>query len=91
MQSRKGAKAMCLAIPMQITRVARDGRGVCERAGARVNVDLSLLDKPRVGEYVIVHTGFAIERLDLEEARAQLALFEEIADLMEKDEPARPA
>jgi hydrogenase expression/formation protein HypC len=82
---------MCLAIPMKITRIEAGGRGVCESAGARVNVDLSLLDQPRVGEYVIVHTGFAIERLDREEARAQLALFEEIAGLMEKDEPARPA
>ena len=82
---------MCLATPMQITQIDAGERGVCERAGARVTVDLSLIQNPRVGDYVIVHTGFAIERLDLEAAKEQLALFEELADLMEKDGPNRHA
>ena len=54
-------------------------------------VDLSLIQNPRVGDYVIVHTGFAIERLDLAAAKEQLALFEELAQRMEKDGPERHA
>lgn len=71
---------MCLAVPMQLAAVNADGRGTADLDGLRHEVDLSLVEAPRVGDYVIVHAGFAIEKLDEGEALARLRLFEELAD-----------
>jgi hydrogenase expression/formation protein HypC len=70
---------MCLAIPMQISEIRTDGLAVAEVEGSRCDVDLSLVDRPAVGDYVIVHAGYAIEKLDETEARERLALFAEMA------------
>lgn len=70
---------MCLAVPMLLTEVRDDTQGVAELDGARFDVDLSLLDAPAAGDYVIVHAGFAIEKLDRDEADARLELFDELA------------
>jgi len=64
---------------MEITEIAESGLGIGELDGSRHEVDLSLLDDPRMGDYVIVHAGFAIEKLDVEEANERLKLFEELA------------
>ena len=70
---------MCLAVPIKVTELRDDDTGVADLDGARHEVDLSLIDDPQVGDYVIVHAGFAIERLDREEADERLALFAELA------------
>ncbi len=69
---------MCLAIPMKIVEIRDDGKGVAELEGSRHVVDLSLVTGARLGVYVIVHAGYAIETLDQVEADATLALFAEI-------------
>jgi hydrogenase expression/formation protein HypC len=68
---------MCLAIPMQLIEVRGD-RGVAETGGVRREVGLQLLDDAAVGEYVLVHAGFAIQKVDEEEARKTLELFREL-------------
>lgn len=70
---------MCLGIPMRIVRVDADGGGEVELDGARQQVSLALIEAPQPGEHVIVHAGFAIERLDPVEAEATLQLFREMA------------
>jgi len=52
--------------------------GVVELGGVRRRVSLQLLDDVEVGDYVIVHAGFAIEKLDEETARETLELFESL-------------
>ena len=69
---------MCLAVPMKIVEIRADGKGVAELGGSRHVVDLSLVADARVGVYVIVHAGYAIETLDQEAADATLALFDEL-------------
>jgi len=64
---------------MQITEIAESGLGVGDLDGSRHEVDLSLLDDPQTGDYVIVHAGYAIEKLDVAEANERLKLFEELA------------
>ncbi|MCC6159659.1 MAG: HypC/HybG/HupF family hydrogenase formation chaperone [Deltaproteobacteria bacterium] len=71
---------MCLAVPMRVIEIPNEGRGVVDLDGIRYEVDLSLTDDVHVGDYVIVHAGFAIEKLDAEEADARLVLFERMAD-----------
>ena len=70
---------MCLAVPMQIKEIPEPHRGICDLDGSTQVVDISLIEEPVVGDYVIIHAGFAIERLDREEADARLELFEELA------------
>ena len=68
---------MCLGVPMQV--ISIDGTEiVAEIDGVRREASLMILDDPvRVGDFVIVHAGFAISRLDEEEARETLALMRE--------------
>lgn len=68
---------MCLAIPMKILKV----EGVTARArvsGLEKEIDVRFLKNPSPGDYVIVHAGFAIEKLDPDEARRTLELIDEI-------------
>jgi hydrogenase expression/formation protein HypC len=60
---------------MKITCIDEAGRGECDLDGATYRVDLSLVGDASVGDYVIVHAGFAIEKLDEAEADARLELF----------------
>lgn len=68
---------MCLAIPMEVLKI--DGQSAeVQVGGTRQTVRLDLVSEfPEVGDYVIVHAGFALTRLDREEAVATLKLFEE--------------
>ncbi len=70
---------MCLAVPMRITTLEDERRGTVELEGTEYPVDLTLVDAPRVGEYVIVHAGCAIDKFDAAEADERLALFAELA------------
>ena len=70
---------MCLAIPGRVEEL--QGRfGVVNFGGVRRKVDFSLLQRCKVGDYVIVHAGFAIEKFDEDEAVKTLKLFQELAD-----------
>ena len=68
---------MCLGVPGKLIEL-QGTKGIISYGGAKREVDLSLIEDPRVGEYVIVHAGFAIAKLDEAEAKETLRLFEEI-------------
>ncbi len=68
---------MCLGIPSKLEKLLGT-KGIVSYGGAKREVDLSLIEDPRIGEYVIVHAGFAIAKLDESEAKETLRLFEEI-------------
>ena len=69
---------MCLAIPMElIERGEYDGD--VELNGVRRKVSLMLLPEAQVGEYLLIHAGYAIGKLDAEEAQETIALLEELA------------
>ncbi len=72
---------MCLAVPLKIVEI--DGKnGVGEVEGLRRRMRLDFIKEPRIGEYVIVHAGFAIERLDEEQAKADIAEWNEVRDAL---------
>lgn len=72
---------MCLAVPMKLLRIGEDGMATAELEGSRIEVDLSLVEQPKPGDYVIVHAGYAIEKLDEQAAAEQLALLREISEI----------
>jgi hydrogenase expression/formation protein HypC len=70
---------MCLAIPVQV--VDRDGDcGLVEVEGVRRQVSLLFVPEAEPGDYVLLHAGFAIQRLDEGEAVANLRLIGEMAE-----------
>lgn len=70
---------MCLAVPMKLLEIGSDGKAMAEVDGIRHAVDVSLLETPRTGQFVIVHAGYAIETLDEDRAREILDLFSAMA------------
>lgn len=78
---------MCLAVPGKILRMEdRDGTlmSVVDFGGVRKDVCLQYIPDARVGEYVVVHVGFAIQRLDEQSAMRTLAEFEHLGVLKEE-------
>jgi len=73
---------MCLGVPAKILETG-DGAAVVELGGVRREISVMLVDDVSVGGWVIVHAGFAIEKLSEEEAQQTLSLFREIADAAE--------
>jgi hydrogenase expression/formation protein HypC len=70
---------MCLAVPVRVVAVLGDQWVEIEVGGIHSRVSTALIDEVAVGDYVIVHAGFAITRLDVEDAEKTLALFDVIA------------
>lgn len=70
---------MCLAIPVRIEEIIDAETALASVGGVRKRIDVSLLDDLAVGDYVILHVGFALNRLDEAEALRTLALLGELA------------
>ncbi len=71
---------MCLAIPMKVVEIDQYNAGKVEAGGVVYSVNLSLVPGVKAGDYVIIHAGFAIEKLDEEEAGKTLELFSQMAE-----------
>ena len=69
---------MCLAIPGEIITVQSDQDAVVSFRGVTKKVHIDLVPDVKVGDYVLIHAGFAIEVLDKNEAIERLSIFEEI-------------
>jgi len=78
---------MCLGIPMKITKINPSGQGEVNLDGASSIVNLSLVGDPKPGEYVIVHAGYAIEKLDTLEADSRIEMFEALSESWRQDTP----
>jgi hydrogenase expression/formation protein HypC len=82
---------MCLGIPGRVVRIRDDGglvMGTVDFGGVRRDVCLAYVaDEVSTGDYVIVHVGFAISRLDEEEARRTFEILEEMGELGELEPP----
>jgi len=69
---------MCLAIPACVEELIAGDSAIVNLGGVRKEISLALVEDIAVGDYVIVHVGFALQKLDPEEAAQTLALFAEI-------------
>lgn len=79
---------MCLAIPSKITKI-ENNMATIDVEGVQRKASLLLLEDARVGDYVIVHAGFAIHKLDEAAARETLDLLREAVAAVEKRESNR--
>jgi hydrogenase expression/formation protein HypC len=71
---------MCLAIPAKVVEVGADDSALIDVGGVRKEISLALVEGVGVGDWVIVHVGFALTRLDEAEALRTLALFAEAGE-----------
>ena len=76
---------MCLAIPSKIVAI-NDNMGKIDVAGVQREASLLLLEDPQVGDWVIVHAGFAIQKIDEATAQESLRYLREAAQLLVEDE-----
>lgn len=75
---------MCLAIPVRVVEMLEGDQALVDVGGVRKGISLALVDGIAVGDYVILHVGYAIQKLDPEEAEKTLALFAELGGMQEQ-------
>jgi hydrogenase expression/formation protein HypC len=76
---------MCLAIPARVVELRENDLALVDLGGIRKEISLALVSAANVGDYVIVHVGYALTRLDPEEAEKTLALFAELDEGQRQD------
>ncbi|MCL2009582.1 MAG: HypC/HybG/HupF family hydrogenase formation chaperone [Synergistaceae bacterium] len=69
---------MCLAVPYVIKEISEDGSALAVSNGVEVEVRLDLIETPALGDTVLVHAGFAIQKLDEKESAELADIWEEI-------------
>jgi hydrogenase expression/formation protein HypC len=75
---------MCLAIPAEVIKV-EGNKGVVDYGGLEQEISLDLVEDVRPGDYVLIHVGFAIEKLSKESALETLAIFKELEELEQEN------
>jgi hydrogenase expression/formation protein HypC len=70
---------MCLALPAKVIDLGTNVLATIELDGVKKEISLALLDDVQIGDYVIVHVGYALQKLNIDEACRTLALFNEMA------------
>jgi len=77
---------MCLAIPGRVVEIVDEAGDVAkvEVGGVRRNINVALLEAVRVGDYVLIHVGFALSKVDEHEAAETLRLLEELGSYQDE-------
>jgi hydrogenase expression/formation protein HypC len=71
---------MCLSVPARVVEVHDPHWATVDVGGTTRRVSIDLIDDVRVDEYVLLHVGFALEKINREEAEATLAFFDDMAN-----------
>ena len=78
---------MCLSIPSKIVEIDKDNVATVDTMGVKRQVSLDLMpDEVTVGDYILIHVGFAMSKIDEEEALLSLEAYQEILEAMEEEE-----
>ena len=70
---------MCLAIPAQVTELLDDNMASIDMGGVSKAICIALVEDVEVGDFVVVHVGYALSKIDAEEAERTLTLLREVA------------
>lgn len=70
---------MCLAVPVEIIRLLENKRAIANIGGIEKEISLALVEEVAVGDFVILHVGYALTRLDTSEAQKTLSLLAQLA------------
>jgi len=72
---------MCLAIPVKVEKILVDDIAIVDIGGVKKEISVALIDDLAIGDFVIMHVGYALNKIDPDEAEKTLALFEEMGVL----------
>jgi len=72
---------MCLAMPVLVLELTGDDQAIVDLGGVKLRISLALVDDVQAGDYVILHAGYALQKLDREEADRTLGLFADLAQV----------
>ena len=78
---------MCLALPARVVELLPNLRAVVDLGGVRKEVSIDLVADAQMDDYVIIHVGYAIGKIDPEEAQRTLALFAELSEAQNSLQP----
>jgi len=73
---------MCLAIPAKIIKI-ENRTAISDMMGNEVRADISVMPDVKVGDYILIHAGFAIQRIDERDAQETLTLFQQMFEKQE--------
>jgi len=79
---------MCLAVPAKLVECSDDQSAVADLHGNRVEISTMLIPEAAVGDWVLIHAGFAIQLLDEQEAQATFAVLEDLRQAAEAEDDA---
>lgn len=74
---------MCIAVPAKIEEI-NGSEAVVNYGGVKLTTNITFIENPAVGDYVLIHAGCAVEKLDKDEAEETLEIFRELAEAIEK-------
>lgn len=78
---------MCLSIPSKVTKIDENNFATVESMGVKRQVTLDLVpEEVKVGDYVLIHVGYAMSKIDEESAKESLAFYEEMLEKMDEAE-----
>lgn len=78
---------MCLSIPSKVTHIDENNMATVDTMGVKREVTLDLIDeKVEIGDYVLIHVGFAMNKISKEEAEVSLDLYGQIVEQMKNEE-----
>jgi hydrogenase expression/formation protein HypC len=78
---------MCLSIPSKVVSIDEHNMAVVDTMGVKRQVTLDLIsEKVEVGEYILIHVGFAMNKINTEDALESLRIYEDIVKMMESGE-----
>ncbi len=75
---------MCLGLPMRLLEIERNQMGLAETLGVSRKISLHLVPDVEIGDYIMVHAGYAIERINTEEAASRLLVLQEMIGELEE-------
>ncbi|MBP3915449.1 MULTISPECIES: HypC/HybG/HupF family hydrogenase formation chaperone [unclassified Clostridium] len=74
---------MCIAVPAKIEEILEDD-AIVNYNGVKVKVNIMFIENPKIGDYVLVHAGCAIQKIDENYAKETLDIFKELSDTIEE-------
>lgn len=81
---------MCLSIPSKVVEIDEQNMATVDTMGIKRQVSLDLMPEPvEIGEYVLIHVGFAMNKIDEEDALESLKVYREILEIMDEEERQR--
>jgi len=81
---------MCLSIPSKVEKIDENNMATVDTMGVKRDISLDLMaDDVQIGDYILIHVGFAMNKIDKEEAEQSLRVYEEMVEAMQAQEDSQ--